>query len=217
LQAKEVIDKCFRGTASRIGGVGFDVLAHEALERHALAFEERHCDSQILRDPGFLHWRSGGENHVNDPSSIAYLQEATMHENKAAYKKFEEAAMQSARDCTIRGQLEIAYDQGKPIPVEEVESTAEIVKRFATGAMSFGSISYEAHSTLAVAMNRLGGKSNTGEGGENAERYADGQDPMFNMRSAIKQGVYYKHHVLDECFYIVETATININITIFAL
>ncbi len=185
--ADEVIDKCFKGSSSRLGGVGFDILAHEALERHHLAFGDRECDSKTLRDPGFLHFRSGGERHVNDPGSVALLQEATKYDNKSAYRKFADEAVAAARECTIRGQLDIIYPEDGGIDVAEVEPASEIVKRFSTGAMSFGSISYEAHSTLAIAMNRLGGKSNTGEGGENPERYSDGQDPEHNMRSAIKQ------------------------------
>lgn len=185
--ADEVVDKCFRNTGSRLGGVGFKVLAQESYLRHCLAFGKRECDSTILRDPGFLHFRSGGEKHINDPSSVAMLQEATKHGNQDAYLKFVDAAMKSIKECTLRGQLEINFKEDIiPIDISEVEPASEIVKRFATGAMSFGSISYEAHSTLAVAMNRLGGKSNTGEGGENPDRYLN-QDPEFNMRSAIKQ------------------------------
>jgi glutamate synthase (NADPH/NADH) len=183
--AGEVVDKCFKGTQSRIGGVTFEFLAKEALERHQLAFGSRECDNKILRDPGFLHYRAGGEKHINDPASIALLQEATKHSNKSAYDKYCDAAMTSIRDCTLRGQLDFVTDR-QPIDIDQVEPAANIVKRFATGAMSFGSISIEAHSTLAVAMNRLGGKSNTGEGGENQDRYLD-QDPTFNRRSAIKQ------------------------------
>lgn len=185
--ADEVVDLCFKGTASRIGGVGFEVLAIEAMQRHCLAFGKQECDSKILRDPGFLHFRSGGEKHMNEPNSVALLQDAARRNNKSAYQKFVDNAMQSVRDCTIRGQLQLVYtDKEKRVDISEVEPASEIVKRFATGAMSFGSISYEAHSTLAVAMNRLGGKSNTGEGGENPERYLN-QDPDMNHRSAIKQ------------------------------
>lgn len=184
--SQEVVDKCFTGTQSRIGGVTFEFLAEEALQRHKLAFGRRECDTRILRNPGFLHYRSGGEKHVNDPGSIAMLQEATKYENKSAYQKFVDEAMQSIRECTLRGQLEFV-ESTSPIDIDLVEPASEIVKRFATGAMSFGSISIEAHSTMAVAMNRLGGKSNTGEGGENQDRYLDTQDPMYNRRSAIKQ------------------------------
>lgn len=184
--ADEVIDKCFKNTASRIGGVGFQVLGQEAYVRHCLAFGERECDSMTLRDPGFLHYRSGGENHINEPSNIALLQAASKSNDKNTYDQFVDASMESIRECTIRGQLEIDFSKNKAIDISEVEPASEIVKRFATGAMSFGSISYESHSALAVAMNRLGGKSNTGEGGENADRYLN-QDPQNNKRSAIKQ------------------------------
>ena len=184
--SREVIDKCFTGTASRIGGVGFSFILEESLQRHEIAFGEKECDSRILRNPGYFHWRSGGEKHINDPSSIGLLQEATKYENKNAYQKYVDAAKQSTKDCTLRGQLELVYPEDGAIDISEVEPAANIVKRFATGAMSFGSISLEAHTTLAIAMNRMGGKSNTGEGGENPERYLN-QDPEFNKRSAIKQ------------------------------
>ncbi|KAG6463019.1 hypothetical protein O3G_MSEX013607 [Manduca sexta] len=136
-------------------------------------------------NPGNYHWRAGGEKHINDPMSIANLQEAASNNSKSAYDRFRESALESVRACTLRGQLELVK-LDEPIPLSEVEPAAEIVKRFATGAMSFGSISLEAHTTLAIAMNRIGGKSNTGEGGENADRYLN-QDPEFSKRSAIKQ------------------------------
>ena len=183
--SEEVIDQCFKGTASRIGGVTFQVLAQEAFDRHALTFQDRECDNLVLRNPGIFHWRQGGEKHINDPLSIGNLQEAVKTNNKSAYEKFSESAMASVRGCALRGQFEVVLSDA-PIDISEVEPAAEIVKRFATGAMSFGSISAEAHTTLAIAMNRIGAKSNTGEGGENADRYLD-QDPMFNKRSAIKQ------------------------------
>ena len=184
--SKDVIDKCFTGTASRLGGVGFNIILEESLQRHEIAFGDKECDSRILRNPGFFHWRSGGEKHINDPSSIGLLQEATKYENTNAYQKYVDAASKSIKDCTLRGQLELVYPENGGIDISEVEPAANIVKRFATGAMSFGSISLEAHTTLAMAMNRLGGKSNTGEGGENPDRYLN-QDPEFNKRSAIKQ------------------------------
>ncbi|XP_042242518.1 glutamate synthase [NADH], amyloplastic-like isoform X2 [Homarus americanus] len=183
--SEEIINKCFKGTASRIGGVTFETLANEAFERHALSYGDRECDTMVLRNPGFYHWRSGGEKHMNDPVSIANLQDASRTQNKSQYDKFKESTMESVKACTLRGQLELVKLEN-PIDISEVESASEIVKRFATGAMSFGSISIEAHTTLAIAMNRVGAKSNTGEGGENADRYID-QDPEFNKRSAIKQ------------------------------
>lgn len=181
--ADEVIDKCFRGTHSRIGGVTFEILAKECYERHYLTYTEK--DMLVLRNPGLYHWRSGGEQHINDPLSVANLQEAAVNKSKNAYDRFRESTMDSVRACTIRGQLELVPSD-KPVDISEVEPASEIVKRFATGAMSFGSISLEAHTTLAIAMNRVGGKSNTGEGGEDSDRYLN-QDPENNRRSAIKQ------------------------------
>jgi glutamate synthase (NADH) len=181
----DVIDRCFRGTPSRVGGVGMEILAREGLERHQLSFHNLSPDAQILRNPGLFHWRAGGESHINEPGAIASLQEASIREDTNAYKNFRSVTMESVRRCCLRGQMDFVTDREK-VDISEVESAAEIVKRFATGAMSFGSISLEAHQTLAIAMNRIGGKSNTGEGGENADRYLN-QDPEFNRRSAIKQ------------------------------
>ncbi|XP_054715017.1 uncharacterized protein LOC129224565 [Uloborus diversus] len=181
----DVVDKCFKNTPSRIGGVNFEVLALEALERHRLAFADRNGDSFILRDPGFYHWRQGGEAHINDPLSIANLQEAVKVNSQKAYDKYVESTMSSLKDCTLRGQLSLKVF-AKPLPIYKIEPAKEIVKRFVTGAMSLGSISIETHETLAVAMNRIGGKSNTGEGGENSERFKS-LDLNNNKRSAIKQ------------------------------
>ncbi|XP_055629732.1 uncharacterized protein LOC129770731 isoform X2 [Toxorhynchites rutilus septentrionalis] len=181
----DVIDFCFRGTQSRIGGVNLEVLALEGLERHDLVYGHHNADAKILRNPGQYHWRAGGESHINEPAAIAALQEASMNENKDAYARFRDTTHRSVQQCTLRGQLE--FVKGRPkVNISEVEPASEIVKRFATGAMSFGSISLEAHSTLAITMNRIGGKSNTGEGGEDADRYLN-QDPHHNRRSAIKQ------------------------------
>ncbi|PNF31497.1 Glutamate synthase [NADH], amyloplastic [Cryptotermes secundus] len=183
--ADEVVEKCFRGTQSRIGGVTFEILAKEAYERHYLSYGDHTSDMLVLRNPGLYHWRSGGEKHINDPLSIANLQEAAVNKSSNAYDRFRESTMESVRSCALRGQLELVTSDN-PIDISLVEPASEIVKRFATGAMSFGSISLEAHTTLALAMNKVGGKSNTGEGGENADRYLD-QDPEHNKRSAIKQ------------------------------
>ncbi|XP_026675773.1 glutamate synthase 1 [NADH], chloroplastic [Diaphorina citri] len=182
--AEEVINKCFKGTPSRLGGITFEVLAQEAYDRHFLSYSERTADMLVLRNPGYYHWRAGGEKHINDPVSIANLQEAASNNNKNAYDRFRESNMESVKYSTLRGQLDfVTHD--KPVDISEVEPAAEIVKRFATGAMSFGSISIEAHTTLAKAMNKIGAKSNTGEGGENPERYLSSGDE--NQRSAIKQ------------------------------
>ncbi|KAM3961638.1 glutamate synthase [Aphomia sociella] len=181
---EDVIDKCFKGTQSRIGGVNFEILSKEIFDRHSLAYGDIN-DTLVLRNPGHYYWRAGGEKHINDPMSIANLQESVVNKSSSAYDKYRESSLESVRACTLRGQLELVK-LDEPIPISEVEPAAEIVKRFVTGAMSFGSISLEAHTSLAVAMNRIGGKSNTGEGGENADRYLN-QDPDYNKRSAIKQ------------------------------
>ncbi|GIY36471.1 putative glutamate synthase [Caerostris darwini] len=181
----EVIEKCFKHTPSRIGGANFEVLAQEAFQRHQIAFFHRNGDNDILRNPGFYHWRAGGEAHVNDPKSIANLQEASRMKSQKAYDRFAESTMKSIKDCTLRGQLDFKF-LPKAIPLSEIESSVEIVKRFVTGAMSLGSISKETHETLAISMNQIGGKSNTGEGGESAERWQY-TDNLNNKRSAIKQ------------------------------
>lgn len=129
------------------------MLAVEAFERHRCAYRVA-VDNLILRDAGGFHWRAGGEKHLNDPGSIAALQESAVSKNKTAYEKFREATMESVKNCMLRGRLELrTLDQ--PLPLSEVESATEIVKRFATGAMSFGSISLESHQTLAIAMNKV--------------------------------------------------------------
>ncbi|KAH1023919.1 hypothetical protein HUJ05_003496 [Dendroctonus ponderosae] len=163
-----------------VGGVTLEMLAAEALVRHKTAYEVG-SDSLVLRDAGKYHWRAGGEKHLNEPASIASLQESAVNKNRSAYNRFVESTMQSVRDCMLRGRLELRT-LDEPLPLNEIEPASEIVKRFATGAMSFGSISLESHQTLAIAMNKLGGKSNTGEGGEDPERYLDSE-----KRSAIKQ------------------------------
>ncbi|MGI9308292.1 MAG: glutamate synthase large subunit, partial [Gammaproteobacteria bacterium] len=187
--ASEVIDKCFAGTASRLQGVGFEVLEQEALRRHALAYPDRAEDRlSALPNPGDFHWRSAGERHAWDPVAISNLQDAARSGNQNSYDRFAQRINSDARaNCTLRGLLEFkAGAAGKAIPINEVEPASEIVKRFCTGAMSFGSISAESHEALAIALNRVGGKSNTGEGGEDPERFK----PMASgdsKRSAIKQ------------------------------
>ncbi|MAZ54125.1 MAG: glutamate synthase large subunit [Trueperaceae bacterium] len=185
----EVINRCFEGTASRIQGVGFDVLATEALRRHSVGFPPNNqTQTLVLDNPGEYHWRSQGERHMWNPDSIAAIQVAARENSTDAYTKFAKLVNDSDRSrCTLRGLLEFNFEaSGDPIPLEEVEPASEIVKRFCTGAMSFGSISAEAHETLAVAMNRLGGKSNTGEGGEDPKRFIT-MPNGDSRRSAIKQ------------------------------
>lgn len=169
---EDVINRCFKGTQSRIGGVDMELLSLETLERHAITYAEtKNPATKILRNPGQYHWRAGGEGHVNDPASVGNLQEAAINKDQNAWERYKQSSMSSIRQCTLRGQFELVKNPEAKIDISEVESAAEIVKRFATGAMSFGSISLEAHTTLAISMNRIGGKSNTGEGGEDADRY----------------------------------------------
>ena len=186
---EQVIERCFVGTASRIEGVDFDILAKEAIRRHELAYPSRPGErSPTLPNPGEFHWRAEGERHTWDPQAIAGMQLAARDNDRGAYDRFAKLVNDDARTrCTLRGLLRFSRNpNGGSVPLAEVERATEIAKRFCTGAMSFGSISPEAHETLAIAMNRLGGKSNTGEGGEDSERF----QPMPNgdsRRSAIKQ------------------------------
>ena len=185
----DVIERCFLGTASRIKGVNLDVLAEESLRRHELGYPSRNLVRlPVLPNPGDFHWRAGGEQHMWNPDTIANLQLAARTNSKEAYRQFAKFSNEEAtRKATLRGLLTFKKNvNGGPISIDEVEPVKEIVKRFATGAMSFGSISAESHESLAIAMNRLGGKSNTGEGGEDAARFK----PLPNgdsKRSAIKQ------------------------------
>ncbi len=183
----EVMNLCFTGSASRLKGVGFEVLAEEALRRHGLGYPQREAVRlPVLPNYGEFHWRAGGENHMWEPQAIADLQAAARSDSRGAYERFaKQVNEQNTRRCTLRGLLKFK-DGLKPVSIDEVQPASEIVKRFCTGAMSFGSISAEAHESLAIALNRLGGKSNTGEGGEDSKRWtvdANGD----TRRSAIKQ------------------------------
>lgn len=185
---KSVIDECFTGTISRIGGIGFEEIYEETKAFHMRGFPKDmlpDCEDTTI-NLGNLQWRKEGHKHMWDPESIALLQHAVRYNKKEAYQQFAERQNhRSTAQSTIRGLLKIKHT-GQSIPLEEVESSESIMKRFASGAMSFGSISLEAHETLAIAMNRIGGKSNSGEGGEIASRYT----PLANgdsKRSAVKQ------------------------------
>ncbi|XP_059629059.1 glutamate synthase [NADH], amyloplastic isoform X2 [Cornus florida] len=190
--SSEVIERCFTGTPSRVEGATFEALAHDALQLHELAFPTRtfppgSAESVALPNPGDYHWRKDGEVHLNDPLAIAKLQEAARGNSVAAYKEYSKRIQELNKTCNLRGLLKF---KGADIiiPLDEVEPASEIVKRFCTGAMSYGSISLEAHTTLATAMNKIGGKSNTGEGGENPSRMVPLPDGSRNpKRSAIKQ------------------------------
>jgi glutamate synthase (NADPH/NADH) large chain len=183
---EDVIDRCFTGTASRVQGVGFEILAREALMRHRLAYNERgSIYRNALPNPGDYHWRAGGERHLWSPEAIAYLQKAVRLDDQESYDQFATVVNDNQKSlCTLRSLMRLR--RGNPVPLDDVEPAGEIVKRFCTGAMSYGSISQETHETLAIAMNRLGGKSNTGEGGELSERYIPLPGGDSRM-SAIKQ------------------------------
>ncbi|HEY2257682.1 MAG TPA: glutamate synthase-related protein, partial [Variovorax sp.] len=168
----KTVDKYFTGTASRVQGIGVFEIAQEAIRMHKAAFSDDPVLAHMLDAGGEYAWRTRGEEHMWTPDAIAKLQHSTRANNFSTYKEYAQLINdQNRRHLTLRGLFEFRIDPAKAISVDEVEPAAEIVKRFATGAMSLGSISTEAHSTLAVAMNRIGGKSNTGEGGEDPNRY----------------------------------------------
>ncbi|MFT3843446.1 MAG: glutamate synthase large subunit [Lacibacter sp.] len=183
---QDVVDKYFTGATSRIQGIGLDEIAKEALAKHYYAFSKKDIPVDRLPAGGVYQWKRKGEFHLFNPTTIHLLQQSTKTNDFALFKKYSKAVNdQSEKAATLRSLFE--FKRNRPsISIDEVEAAENIYRRFATGAMSFGSISWEAHTTLAIAMNRLGGKSNTGEGGEDERRYT----PLENgdsMRSAIKQ------------------------------
>jgi len=183
---KTLIDSYFSGTASRIEGVGLDVLAREAQLKHTYAFQPLTDSETDLVVGGHYQYREGGEYHLLNPLTIGKLQHAVRQNNPATFQEYTDLLDEQSRHlCTLRGLLKLKYSD-KPISIDEVESPKEIVKRFTTGAMSFGSISKEAHETLAIAMNRIGGMSNTGEGGEDEARFQRDENGDLR-RSAVKQ------------------------------
>jgi glutamate synthase (ferredoxin) len=181
-----VVEKYFTGTASRVGGIGMDMIAREVQIRHQAAFPIRQVNGHVLDVGGAYQWRVDGEHHLFNPHTVHKLQQACRNADYKAFKEYSRAVNdQSKKACTLRGLLELKTS-GAPIPIEEVESLEAILKRFKSGAMSYGSISKEAHEALAIAMNRIGGKSNTGEGGEDPARYT--LEPNGDSKnSAIKQ------------------------------
>jgi glutamate synthase (NADPH) large chain len=187
----EVVERCFTGTASRVQGVDFGIISEESLRRHAIGFPAQVEDRDpMLPSPGEFHWRPNGERHMWNPDTISTIHKAVRGNRREEYQKFADAVNQDARNrCTLRGLMRFRNGaNGGPIPLDEVEPVKEIVKRFCTGAMSFGSISEEAHTSLAEAMNTFGGKSNTGEGGEDPARIHPLENGSQNpQRSAIKQ------------------------------
>lgn len=182
-----VVERCFTGTASRIKGITFELIAQDAFAFHEKGFPSREISSiPGLAESGEYHWRDGGEPHINDPVSIANIQDAVRTKNDKSYEAYSMSEYEQIKSCTLRGMLDFDFDGYSSVPIDQVEPWTEIVRRFVTGAMSYGSISMESHSTLAIAMNRLGGKSNTGEGGEDPERSLRLENGD-TMRSAIKQ------------------------------
>ncbi|WP_404425909.1 glutamate synthase large subunit [Nibricoccus sp. IMCC34717] len=202
-----LVDKYFTWTPSRIGGIGLDVLAQEVLARHQKAFSDRLAhEEKVLSAGGEYKWRDEGEAHLFTPETIHKLQKAVRLGSQPIFREYSKLINdQSKAHCTLRSLLD--FKNLEPIPLEEVESVESIMKRFKTGAMSYGSISKEAHETLAIAMNRIGGKSNTGEGGEDPERFI----PLENgdsKNSAIKQVASGRFGVTSE--YLVSAREIQI-------
>jgi len=184
---KAVVDKYFTGSVTRIQGLGLDEIAREVMTKHQAGFAPgAKEETKLLPEGGIYQWKRRGEAHLFNPQTVHLIQHATRTNNYSVYKEYAKLVNeQSEKHYTIRGLFDFAHHR-ETVPLSEVEPASEIMKRFATGAMSFGSISHEAHSTLAIAMNRIGGKSNTGEGGEDELRYEllpNGD----SMRSAIKQ------------------------------
>ncbi|WP_337060603.1 glutamate synthase large subunit [Kineococcus sp. G2] len=174
--SQTLVDEYFTATTSRLGGVGLDVLAEEVARRHRIAYpvEGQERAHRRLETGGEYQWRREGEPHLFDPETVFQLQHSTRQRNEALFRKYTSRVDdQSERLMTLRGLLQLKKGVREPVPVDEVEPVSEIVKRFSTGAMSYGSISAEAHEVLAIAMNRLGGRSNSGEGGEEVERLHD--------------------------------------------
>ncbi|MBB4689356.1 glutamate synthase large subunit [Amycolatopsis jiangsuensis] len=202
----EVVDTCFAGTTSRLGGVGFDTIAEEVAQRHVRAFpaDGVRASHRELQTGADYQWRREGEPHLFNPQTVFKLQHSTRSGKYEIFKEYTKAVDDQAEKLsTLRGLFDFRRGDRQPVPIEEVEPVSEIVKRFATGAISYGSISMEMHQTLAIAMNQLGGKSNTGEGGEDAERLYDPQ-----RRSAVKQVASGRFGVTSE--YLVNADDIQI-------
>lgn len=182
---RDVVERCFKGSVSRIEGLGFDEIARESLQKHRIAFPQNLTAPVDLEVGGVYQWKQRGETHLFNPQTIHLLQYSTRRADYNLFKKYSALIdEQSEKALTLRGLL--TFRKGKSIPLEEVEPVENILKRFATGAMSFGSISHEAHTTLAIAMNRIGGRSNSGEGGEDEIRFEAKENGDLE-RSAIKQ------------------------------
>jgi glutamate synthase (ferredoxin) len=205
--SQEIIDRYFTWTTSRVAGIGLDVIAAEVRERHHHAFADRSVNGHTLEVGGQYQYRKDGEYHLFNPETVHKLQYACRTGNYQVFKQYSEQVNNQARRlCTLRGLFDLKF-ANQPIPLEEVEPVEVIMKRFKSGAMSYGSISKEAHETLAIAMNRIGGKSNTGEGGEDPARYV--LDPNGDSRnSAIKQVASARFGVTSE--YLVNARELQI-------
>lgn len=208
----EVIDKYFTWTASRVEGIGLDVIVREVKMRHDDAFSPREVDDETLDPGGVYQWRKEGERHLFNPQTIHLLQQATRLGSYEVFQKYSQLIDDQSREFyTLRGLMEFKFDPARAIPLEEVEPVESIVKRFKTGAMSYGSISKEAHESLAIAMNRLGGWSNTGEGGEDPERYVWTNELGDSKNSAIKQVASGRFGVTS--YYMVNARELQIKIS----
>jgi glutamate synthase (ferredoxin) len=206
---QELIDKYFTWTASRVEGIGIDQVAQEIKVRHERAFPDRQVNGKMLDVGGNYQWRRDGEYHLFNPETVHKLQKACRTNDYEVFKKYSGLVDNQSQVCaTLRGLCEFEFAE-KPVPLDEVESVETIVKRFKTGAMSYGSISREAHESLAIAMNRLGGKSNTGEGGEDPDRYE--RDSNGDSRSSsIKQVASGRFGVTSQ--YLVNSTELQIKI-----
>jgi glutamate synthase domain-containing protein 2/glutamate synthase domain-containing protein 3 len=203
-----LVARCFSGTASRIEGIGVKEVAKETLMRHAVAYPDKPARRPELDPGGQYRWRRRGEFHQWNPETVAKLQHATSRNDAKTFEQFAEEVNNRNRTlATLRGLMK--FKAGTPVPLDEVEPAKEIVKRFCTGAMSFGSISKEAHENLAIAMNRIGGRSNTGEGGEDPKRFVPDENGDLR-RSAIKQVASGRFGVTNE--YLVNSDELQIKI-----
>ena len=206
--SKAVVDDYFKGTVTRIQGLSIDDIAHEILVRHRFAYPLRAVPVQRLDVGGVYQWKQRGEKHLFNPTTISLLQESTRNKNYEQFKQYAEAVDKQGDDAaTLRSQFVFVPKETGPISIDEVEPAESILKRFATGAMSFGSISHEAHSTLAIAMNRIGAKSNSGEGGEDPIRFKPKENGDWE-RSAIKQVASGRFGVTS--YYLTNAAEIQI-------
>jgi glutamate synthase (ferredoxin) len=203
---QDVVDSYFTWTPSRVGGIGLDVIAQEVLARHHQAFPQRQVNGHVLPVGGQYQWRDDGEAHLFNPETIHRLQKAVRTGSYAVYQEYAKLINDQSKSlCTLRSLLE--FKAGSPVAIDQVEPAESIMKRFKTGAMSYGSISKEAHETLAIAMNRIGGKSNTGEGGEDPLRY-QAQANGDSLNSAIKQVASGRFGVTSE--YLVNARELQI-------